>query len=387
MKNLKKAASVALCAVLGAAMFTACGGAKTGSGDKFYIGGIGPTTGGAAIYGSAVMNAAQIAVDEINAAGGINGYQVEYRFEDDTHDAEKAVNAYNTLKDWGMQILMGTVTTTPCLAVKSETAADNMFEITPSASSEDVIAGNSNVYQVCFTDPNQGKKSAQYIDEHGLSSTGIAIIYNSSDTYSTGIYTTFKSECASRGLNIVSDTAFTEDTKTDFSTQVQKAIDAGADLVFLPIYYEAASLILSEANKKDYHPVFFGVDGMDGILTLEGFDTSLAEGVMLLTPFSADAEDAKSFVDAYQAKYNEIPNQFGADAYDAIYIIKQALEAGKATPDMSTSDLCTLLTQQMSTMTFEGGLTGDAMVWDENGAVNKDPKAVVIQDGAYVSAE
>ena len=259
--------------------------------------------------------------------------------------------------------------------------------LTPSASSTAVTEGKDNVYQVCFTDPNQGKKSAQYIDEHGLSESGIAIIYNSSDTYSTGIYTTFKSEAQARGLNIVSDTAFTEDTKTDFSTQIQKAMDAGADLVFLPIYYEAASLILSEADKKGYYPTFFGVDGMDGILTLEGFDTSLAEGVMLLTPFSADAPDAKSFVDTYQAKYKDVPNQFGADAYDAIYIIKAALEAGKATPDMSTSDLCNLLKTQMKTLTYEGGLTGDAMVWDENGAVNKDPKAVVIQNGVYVSAE
>ena len=385
MKNWKRILSTGLSVALGVTMLAGCG--KQGGSDKFYIGGIGPTTGGAAIYGSAVMNAAQIAVDEINAAGGINGYQVEYRFEDDTHDAEKSVNAYNTLKDWGMQILMGTVTTTPCLAVKTETAADNMFQITPSASSEDVISDNDNVYQVCFTDPNQGKKSAQYIDEHGLSESGIAIIYNSSDTYSTGIYTTFKSEAQARGLNIVSDTAFTEDTKTDFSTQIQKAMDAGADLVFLPIYYEAASLILSEADKKGYYPTFFGVDGMDGILTLEGFDTSLAEGVMLLTPFSADAPDAKSFVDTYQSKYKDVPNQFGADAYDAIYIIKAALEAGKATPDMSTSDLCNLLKTQMKTLTYEGGLTGDAMVWDENGAVNKDPKAVVIQNGVYVSAE
>ena len=180
-------------------------GSGAAAGEAFKIGGIGPTTGGAALYGNAVMNAAQIAVDEINAAGGVNGYPIEFKFEDDQHDAEKSVNAYNSLKDWGMQVLMGTVTTTPCVAVADMTAADGMFQLTPSASSTDVIE-NDNVFQICFTDPNQGAKSAQYIAENGLASK-VAVIYNSSDVYSSGIEETFIAEAEAQGLEVVADEA------------------------------------------------------------------------------------------------------------------------------------------------------------------------------------
>ena len=353
-------------------------------GAAFKICGIGPTTGGAAIYGLAVMNGAQIAVDEINAAGGINGYQIEYKFEDDQHDAEKSVNAYNSLKDWGMQVLMGTVTTTPCVAVSEKTAEDGMFELTPSASSTDVIV-NDNVFQTCFTDPNQGTASAQYIAENKLA-TKVAIIYDSSDVYSSGIEATFVEEAANQGLEIVAEEAFTADSKTDFSTQLQKAQSAGAELLFMPFYYTEASIVLTQANSMGYSPIFFGVDGMDGLLGVENFDTSLAEGVMLLTPFAADATDdaTKSFVEKYNEQFGETPNQFAADAYDSIYIIKAALEAANATPDMSVADLGSAAVAAMPTISVDG-ITGQGMTWLATGEVSKAPKAVVIKDGVYVA--
>lgn len=358
--------------------------AGNAAGGVFKIGGIGPITGGAALYGQGVMNAAQIAVDEINAAGGIAGCQIEYKFEDDQHDAEKSVNAYNALKDWGMQVLMGTVTTTPCVAVADKTAADGMFQITPSASSTDVIA-NDNVFQVCFTDPNQGKKSAEYIAENKLAEK-VAVIYNSSDVYSSGIEETFVKEAESRGLEIVSDEAFTDDSKTDFSTQLQAAQSAGAELVFLPFYYTEASIVLKQADGMGYKPIFFGVDGMDGILDVENFDKSLAEGVMLLTPFAADAKDdaTQSFVTKYKEAYGGIPNQFAADAYDAIYAIKAAIEKAGVTPDMNVADIGTALKDTMPNITIDG-LTGKGMTWAATGEVSKAPMAVVIKDGAYVA--
>ena len=259
---MKKLVTAALVLAMTVGCLAGCsGGSGSSEGSKdanaFYIGGIGPTTGAAAIYGNAAKNGAQIAIDEINEAGGINGAQIEYRFEDDQNDAEKSVNAYNTLKDWGMQILYGTVTTAPCIAVADMTASDNMFEITPSASSTDVIDGKTNVFQVCFTDPNQGTASAQYIDEHNLA-TKIGIIYDSSDPYSSGIEENFVKEAGNRGLQVVSEEAFTADSKTDFQTQLQKAQDAGADLIFLPIYYQEASIILQQANNMGYAPTFFG---------------------------------------------------------------------------------------------------------------------------------
>lgn len=387
---MKKFISVMLVAAMAVTALTGCGSNSGSSSkkdaDKYYIGGIGPTTGATAIYGTAVKNGAQIAVDEINAAGGINGKQIEYRFEDDQNDAEKSVNAYNTLKDWGMQMLVGTTTTAPCIAVAGKTASDNMFQITPSASAPDVLSsGNGNIFQVCFTDPNQGIASAQYIAENKLAKK-IGIIYDSSDVYSSGIEEKFEAEAKDKGLQIVSKAAFTADSKTDFGTQLQKAKDAGADLLFLPIYYREASIILKQADTMGYKPKFFGVDGMDGILTVENFDTKLAEGVMLLTPFAADAKDkaVQNFVKTYKEKYKDTPNQFAADSYDAVYALKAAIEESKATPDMSASDMCDALKGAMTKIKMQG-LTGgkDGLTWNESGEVTKSPKAVIIKNGAY----
>lgn len=387
---MKKFISVMLVAAMAVTALTGCGSNSGSSSkkdaDKYYIGGIGPTTGATAIYGTAVKNGAQIAVDEINAAGGINGKQIEYRFEDDQNDAEKAVNAYNTLKDWGMQMLVGTTTTAPCIAVAGKTASDNLFQITPSASAPSVLSsGNGNIFQVCFTDPNQGIASAQYIAENKLAKK-IGIIYDSSDVYSSGIEEKFEAEAKDKGLQIVSKAAFTADSKTDFGTQLQKAKDAGADLLFLPIYYQEASIILKQADTMGYKPKFFGVDGMDGILTVENFDTKLAEGVMLLTPFAADAKDkaVQKFVKTYKEKYKDTPNQFAADSYDAVYALKAAIEESKATTDMSASDMCDALKGAMTKIKMQG-LTGgkDGLTWNESGEVTKSPKAVIIKNGAY----
>ena len=388
---MKKLVSVALALAMTVGCLAGCGGSSEQAekkADAFYIGGIGPTTGAAAIYGNAAKNGAQIAIDEINEAGGINGAQIEYNFQDDQHDAEKSVNAYNTLKDWGMQILYGCVTTTPCVAVADKTAEDNMFELTPSASSTDVIV-NDNVFQMCFTDPNQGIASAQYIKEQNLG-TKIGIIYDSSDVYSSGIEEKFVEEAKTLGLEVVATEAFTADSKTDFQTQLQKCQDAGADLLFMPFYYQEASIVLKQADTMGYKPKFFGVDGMDGILTVENFDKSLAEGVMLLTPFAADAPDeaTQNFVAKYQDAYGEVPNQFAADGYDAIYTIKAAIEQAGVTPDMSTSDICEALKTAMTEITVQGLTTGEAgATWEANGEVSKSPKGVVIQDGLYVSMD
>ncbi|SEM40219.1 branched-chain amino acid transport system substrate-binding protein [Butyrivibrio sp. ob235] len=401
MKKMKSVISLLAASALLAGTIAGCGGnaggntASTGegtatessaSGATFKIGSIGPLTGGAAAYGLAVVNSVELAVNEINANGGINGYQVEMKGEDDELNAEKSVNAYNTLKDWGMQFLVGSTTSACSLAVSENTHEDNMFQLTPSASAADCVAYD-NVFRVCFSDPNQGLASAQYIGSHKLASK-VAIIYDSSDVYSSGIYQTFAQEAVNQGFDVVSAEAFTADSKTDFSVQLQKAKDAGAELLFLPIYYTEASLILTQANTMGYAPIFFGVDGMDGILTVENFDTSLAEGLMLLTPFAADATDdlTVNYVKNYKEKYGETPNQFGADAYDAVYIIKQCLEEAGATPDMSVSDLCEAVKGKIVTITASG-LTSDTMTWDASGEPNKEPKAVVIKDGAYVTAE
>ena len=410
MKNMKKFASLSLAAVM-ALSLAACGGsgnnsstgdsngssASTGTssesassgstssaeGGTLKIGGIGPLTGDNAAYGLAVQRGAQIAVDEINAAGGINGMTVEFNMEDDVSDAETSVNAYNSLKDWGMQMLLGTVTSAPCIAVVAETADDNMFQLTPSGTAVECLGDAGNAFRVCFSDPSQGTASADYISENSLGEN-IGIIYNSSDPYSTGIYENFDSEAGSLGLNIVAAEAFTDDSKSDFSVQLQKCQDAGAELLFLPIYYQEASLILQQASNMGFAPIFFGVDGMDGVLTVENFDTSLAEGVMLLTPFAANSEDenVQAFVTAYEDAYGETPIQFAADAYDGVYAIKLAAEQAGITADMSASDICDAMKTAMTEIELTG-VTG-TIRWTADGEPDKEPMAVIIENGEYM---
>ena len=383
----KKFVSVVLALVM-ALSLVACGGGETTapetSGDSaaaFKIGTIGPLTGDAAIYGQAVANGAKIAVDEINAAGGI---QFELKSEDDVADGETSVNAYNTLMDWGMQAMVGPTTTGASIAVAAKVAEDRTFMLTPSASSPDVIAPGDNIFQVCFTDPNQGVGAADYISAN-MAGSKVAVIYRNDDAYSQGVRDTFVAQAGSNGLEVVYEGTFTADTSTDFSVQLTAAQAAGADLVFLPIYYQPASVIMSQADAMGYAPTFFGVDGMDGILTMEGFDTSLAEGVMLLTPFSADADDARTqnFVKAYQDAYGEVPNQFAADAYDGVYIVKAALEEAGCTADMSAAEICEALVGVITNISVDG-LTGQGMTWAASGEVSKAPMAVVIENGVYV---
>ena len=341
---------------------------------------IGPLTGAAAVYGTATSRGAKLAADEINAAGG--KYRVEMLDEDDTHDAEKAINAYNTVMDQGAQMIIGTTTTTPCIAVGAQAYEDRVFMLTPSASSTAVTADKDNVYQVCFTDPAQGSASAQYIADHALAAK-VAVIYNNADAYSTGIYQTFAAKAPEVGLEIVSTTTFTDDT-TDFTVQVSDAQNNGAELVFLPIYYTPAAQILTTAKAMEYQPVFFGVDGMDGILSIEGFDTTLAEGVMLLTPFSADAQDdlTKNFVSKYQELYGEIPNQFAADAYDGVYALVAAAELAGVQNGAAAEDICDGIIAAMQQIKITG-VTG-TMTWSANGEVTKTPTAVIIENGVYI---
>ena len=348
------------------------------------IGGIGPLTGSAAVYGMATKQGAEIAIEEINALGGL---QFVLDSQDDEGDTEKAVNAYNKLIGDGAQIIYGCTTTNPCVAVAAETNAARYFQITPSASSTDVTSGKDNVFQVCFTDPNQGITAANYIKDNNLG-TKVAVIYNNGDAYSTGIYNAFQATADEIGLEIVTVQTFPDDSNTDFNVQLSAAKDAGADLVFMPIYYTPASLILSQAKSMGYEPTFFGCDGMDGILDLEGFDVSLAEGLMLMTPFNAWGEDerTKTFVSEYEAAYGGIPNQFAADGYDCMYAIYEACTAAGITADMSAQDVCEALIAQFTSADFSvDGLTGTGMTWSANGEVSKAPVVVKVEGGVYVT--
>lgn len=382
---MKKLFATVLVFAMVLCMFAGCNSSSNGGSERIKIGGIGPLTGGAAIYGNAVKNAMEIAVEEVNAKGGV---QFELNFQDDAHDAESSVNAYGILMDWGMQVLVGPVTSTPAAAVAPEAEADGVFMLTPSGSSVKVIENKTHVFQMCFSDPNQGVGAADYMTEHHVGGS-VAVIYRSDDAYSVGIYEKFVSEAENKGISIVYTGTFEEANKTEFSSQLTAAKQANADMLFLPIYCESIAPLMTQAASMGYNVGYFGVDGMDGILEVEGFDSSLAEGAYLLTPFSADATDEKTvhFVEAYKAKYNEVPNQFAADAYDCVYALYEACTAAGVTSDMSAQDICAALTDQFATgkLVFSG-VTGSGMTWDSTGAVSKSPMAVVIKDGKYTLA-
>ena len=351
------------------------------------VGGIGPLTGDLAQYGTATEWGAQVAVDEINALNG--PIRLEYDFQDDTGVAETGVAAYNTLKDWDVDVIYGTTTTAPCVAVASETFADRYFQLTPSASSPDVTAGKDNAFQMCFTDPGQGVAAASYMKDNSLG-TKIGVIYNNGDAYSTGIADAFTAKAKELGLDVVATSTFPDDKTTDYTVQLNACKDAGADLVFLPIYYTPASLILAQAKQMSYAPVFFGADGMDGMLDMEGFDKSLAEGLMLMTPFNASATDSRTatFVESYKKlSGGVIPNQFAADGYDCMYAIYEACCQIDGVGEMDHSQLCDALIALFTGGSFKvDGLTGTGMTWLTSGEISKAPVVVKVENGAYVNA-
>ncbi len=349
------------------------------------VGGIGPTTGNNAQYGTATEWGAEIAVDEINAQNG--PIRLELQYEDDTGVADTAVSAYNSLKDWGAQVIYGCTTTAPCVAVAAETFADRYFQLTPSASSPDVTANKDNAFQMCFTDPGQGTAAAEYLKSSGLG-TKIGVIYNNGDAYSTGIADAFIAHAKEIGLEVVATSTYPEDTTTDYTVQLNACKDAGADLVFLPIYYTPASLILAQAKQMNYAPIFFGGDGMDGMLDMDGFDKSLAEGLLLMTPFNASGTDerTKTFVETYQAAHGILPNQFAADGYDCMYAIYEACCQIDGIDGMDHAQLCDALIALFTGGDFSvDGLTGTGMKWLTTGEISKAPVVVKVENGGYVT--
>lgn len=388
MKLVNKVVGTVLACTMAVSLLAACGSDTAGTnGKELIIGASGPLTGNTASYGQAVQKGAQLAVDEINAAGGVNGITLKLDFQDDENNAQKANNAYNIVKDNGAKVFMGTVTSGPCVSVVELAHEDNMFMITPSGTAVDCIKYD-NAFRVCFNDPMQGTASAEYIATKQLGSR-IGVIYDSSDVYSSGIFQAFKAEAANRGLEIVSEQAFTSSNNTDFSVALQKIKESNADLVFLPIYYKEASSILQQARDAGLSVKWFGCDGLDGVIGQLQDDAALAEGVMLLTPYAADSKEEKSakFTQAYKDKYNgETPIQFAADAYDAIYAIKAAIEkAGIEDVSMSISDLCDQLKTAMTEITLEG-VTG-TITWSADGEPSKEPKGMVIQNGGYTAMD
>lgn len=350
----------------------------TSDGEKTVrLGLIGPMTGDNANYGTSTRDGAQIAVDEINEAGGVNGYTFVLDTQDSQGDPDSAVSAYGKLMDSGMNVSLGCVLSGEAQSVITAAVEDGILIVTPTSSAVACIEGNPNAFRVCFNDAAQGTAAADYIADNNLG-TKIAVFYQSDIDYSAGLYETFAAEAAVKGLEIVEEQTFTAGSNTDFSTQINAIRDSGCDLVFLPIYAAEAATFLTQAAGKLDGVTYFGCDGLDGIQTKIS-DTSLIEGLMMLTPFAADAEDAatQSFVEKYVPVHGTAPDQFAADGYDAVYIVKAAMEQCGKTP--ADADFNEAMVAAMYEIQVEG-LTG-TMTWDENNEPNKPAKAMVFHDG------
>ena len=376
-----KVVAVLACLCMVAGAFVGCNSEKKS--DEIVIGLSGPLTGGAAVYGIAVKNAAQMAVDEINAEADANGgLKLKLIALDDQHDATKVETNYASMMDQGMQVSLGCVTTNPCLEFAAFSKEDNVFFLTPSASANDVVK-NDNAYQMCFADGNQGSVAANYVNT--LSFDKIGIFYKSDDNYSKGIYDQFKATL-NKSIKTV-DAAFTGDA-SDFTQQIENLKDC--KFIFMPIYYTPASNFMMQAKGKIADDaIYYGCDGFDGLASAEGFDiTTIPQSITMLSHFDSNAKEgkAKEFADKYVAKFGkDTLNQFGASAYDCIYAIyaamNEAIEDGK-TIDASTSasDLCNILKEQFNNgFTFENGATGASISWGTDGFVKKDAAPVSLK--------
>lgn len=368
-------------AVLMVLAMAACGGepANNGGNDTpdattVKIGGIGPLTGAYANYGLSEKNGAELAVKEINEAGGIAGKQIELSYQDSQGESESAVNAYGKLMDWGMNISLGGVLSGETASIVAAARDDDVLLLTPSGSADKCIDGNSLAFRVCFYDSFQGAAAAQYIKDNDIVDT-VGVLYQSDVDYSVGLYNAFVEKCGELGITIAETQTFTASTSTDFSTQVNALVSSGVKLVFIPFYAEEASTFLTQARGKFADGVyFFGADGLDGILGKVAQDPTIANNVLMLTPFSADnpAENVQSFVKKYQEAYGATPDQFAADAYDAIYAIKAAVEKAGSTSGAALASALTSLTVE--------GVTG-IMTWTADGNTNKPASAILYYDG------
>ena len=392
MRNFKLL-TIVLAVVLCAVAFVGCGETNyAAENTEFVIGVSGPLTGPAAVYGVAVQNSAQMAVDEINAAGGLNGTMFKFVATDDMHDATKVATNYASMYEGGMQVSLGTVTTAPGLEYKNLSKDDNVFFLTPSASGDD-IPGGGNGFQMCFADGNQGKVAAAFVNENCKEEV-VGVFYKSDDPYSKGIYDQFAANLDESIKTTV--TTFTAANETDFSTQIDTL--KNCTFIFMPTYYDPASIFMTQA--KDIlaaDAVYYGCDGFDGIDSKEGFDIgAIPQKVSMLSHFNSKAEEgmAAEFIAKYVDKYGkDTLNQFGASAYDCVYAIYYAMEKaiadGKEIPvTISASDLCDILKEMFANgYEFEAGVTGENIKWESTGYVNKAAIQYVIKDAGLAAEE
>ena len=374
---MKKFLSIALAAVVSVAALAGCGGSAgnyTANNTEFFIGATGPLTGDTSSYGTSVNEGAMLAIEEINAAGGLNGVTFKYEMKDDKSTAADAATGYDTLFEAGMNVAIGSVTSGSCDSFASKADEDSLFFITPSASAANVIENRPTAFRVCFGDPDQGTLAAEEITKEY---TKIGAIYDTSDPYSKGIFDAFEAKMKELGKEFDAQ-SFDAENKKDFTTQIEALKDC--EVIFLPIYYTEAGLIAKAAAAKGCEALLFGCDGFDGVA--DQVDDSVKNVIKYITPFDVNSKDATvaKFVENYKAAYDgKVPDQFAADGYDAVMAIYEAMKAANVTdPTISPAELSKVIIPAITADDFVYvGATGE-MTWDESGACTKVPQIVVL---------
>ncbi len=379
---MKKRFLAALMAVLMLGAVTGCsengGSGDAGNSDTIRIGGLAPLTGDASSYGVAVNNGIQMAVEDINADGGINGKQIQYIYYDEKGDATEAVNAYNKLVQNDQVVaIIGDVTTKPTLAVAQQSQQDNIPIITASATAAEVTLTGPNIFRACFTDPFQGELMASYASEK-LGASTVAVLYDMADDYSSGIAEAFVAKAGELGMTVVAEEKY-QDGDVDFKSQLTNIKGQNPDVLFLPVYYEDLRLISAQANEVGVTATLCGADGWDSVLT-DNFDSSVLNGGVFCSQYSTESTDERvqDFISTYKEKYEIDPNMFAVLAYDATYMMATAIENAGSTDSQAIIDA-------MAALEYDG-LTGH-MTFDEERNPQKSAVIVSIQDNAYKFVE
>ena len=368
--------------LLGASLLlAACGGEKaaekpaTAEAETIKIGAIGPLTGSVAIYGISATNGLKLAVDEINANGGILGKQIELNLLDEKGDSTEAVNAYNKLVDWGMVALIGDITSKPSVAVAEVAAQDGIPMITPTGTQLNITEAGSNIFRVCFTDPYQGEVLAKYTKDK-LGAKTVAIISNNSSDYSDGVANAFAKEAEAQGIQVVAREGYSDGDK-DFKAQLTKIAQQNPDVLFVPDYYEQDGLIAIQAREVGIKSVIVGPDGWDGVVkTVDPSSYAAIEDVFFANHYSTkdSSEKVQNFIKNYKEKYNDEPSAFSALSYDAAYILKAAIEKAGTTDKEAVA-------KAIKELEFEG-ITGH-LTFDEKNNPVKSITIIKIVNGDY----
>ena len=376
---MKKLLAMLLVALMAVSAFACAAPAGPAPDAPVLIGSIGPLTGSLAAYGNAVKNGIEMAVEEINAGGGVLGGRplkvVSYM--DDKADSTESANAFNKLVSDGVKAVIGSITSGVTAGLGTLAGQQKMLLLTPTATADTITEGLPTVFRACYSDDFQGRTGAKVAKSLGASK--VAVLYASGDAYSAGLYESFKAGAAEEGLTIVATESSSSTTDTDYTAQLTNIIASGAEVIFAPYYYDSIGpYIVPQARQLGYTGAFVGADGFDGTPATMLEDKSLYENCYFTNHYAQDdpSEKVQKFVSAYISRYGEENlNALAALGYDAVFMLRDAIN--KAGSD----DTAALITA-MKGMSFEG-VTG-SFTLDESNTPYKKCTIITFKDGKQV---